>query len=177
MNEDANGGSPVRNGRTLSAEDHLDNLVRHIELVRDAGLLLGKRLMHEGEADFGRLLIARVFVHDASKFFGAEWAFLHRGSAVPKDKLELAINQHQQTNEHHPEYWGGVDKMPDIAVAEMVCDWYARSQEFGTGLRDWIDEVAVPRFQIDKTAQQYKWIQKFVDVLLEDVFVHDEDHP
>jgi hypothetical protein len=44
-----------------------------------------------------RLLIARVFVHDATKF--------------------------RETNQHHPEYWGGLHRMPDIAVAEMVCDW------------------------------------------------------
>src|SRR5215831_18050233 len=151
-----------KNGRTLTLEEHLDNLVRHIELVRDAGLLLGKRLIHEGEVDFGRLLIGRVFVHDATKFAGIEWRYLHSGQAIPKEKLELAVTQHQETNEHHPEYWGGVSEMPALAVAEMVCDWYARSQEFGTGLRDWIEETAVERFSINKDSHQYQLIQKYV---------------
>jgi hypothetical protein len=42
----------------LTVEEHLENLVRHIELVREAGLLLGKRLIRQGEEEFGRLLIA-----------------------------------------------------------------------------------------------------------------------
>jgi hypothetical protein len=147
---------------------------RTIELVREAGLLLGKRLMRQGEQEFGRLLIARVFVHDATKFYGAEWKYLHAGKDVPPDKLELAVAQHRESNEHHPEYWGGIHRMPDIAVAEMVCDWYARAQEFGTGLRDWIRGHAIDRFQIDKGSQQYQWIMKFVDLLLEDHFVRGE---
>lgn len=155
----------------FTVEEHLDNLVRHIGLVREAGLLLGKRLMRLGEEEFGRLLVARVFVHDATKFYGVEWQYLHVGKDVPKEKLELAITQHRQTNEHHPEFWGGIHRMPDIAVAEMVCDWYARAQEFGTGLRDWIASQATDRFQIDKDSQQYRWITKFVDLLLEDHFV------
>src|SRR5712671_1729606 len=72
-------------GPMLTVEEHLDNLVRHIELVREAGLLLGKRLMRQGEEEFGRLLIARVFVHDASKFYGVEWKYLHVGKDVPPD--------------------------------------------------------------------------------------------
>lgn len=154
----------------FTVEEHLDNLIRHIELVRDAGVLLGKRLMRAGEKEFGRLLIARVFVHDATKFYGAEWKYLHAGKDVPQDKLELAITQHRETNEHHPEYWGGISRMPELAVAEMVCDWYARAQEFGTGLRDWIKEHAVERFKIVKDSPQHQWITKFVDLLLEDPF-------
>src|SRR5438309_8877509 len=117
----------------LTPEEHLDNLIRHIQLVQGAGLLLGKRLIRRGEADFGRLLIARVFVHDATKFYGVEWKYLHAGKDVPEDQLALAIQQHRETNQHHPEYWSGLHRMPDIAVAEMVCDCYARAQEFGTG--------------------------------------------
>src|SRR4051812_41977167 len=107
----------------LSVEDHLDNLVRHIQLVQEAGLLLGKRLMRRGEKDFGRLVIARVFVHDATKFYGIEWKYLHAGKDAPTAELRLAINQHQETNEHHPEFWGSVSAMPRLAVGEMVCDW------------------------------------------------------
>jgi hypothetical protein len=126
--------------------------------------------MRGGEKEFGRLLIARVFVHDASKFYGIEWKYLHAGNDVPPEQLELAITQHRETNEHHPEYWGGVNRMPELAVAEMVCDWYARAQEFGTGLRDWIKTHALDRFQIGKGSLQYQWIMKFVDLLLEGPF-------
>lgn len=155
----------------LTPREHLDNLVRHIDLVREACLLLGKRLMDKGRGEFGRLLIAAGFQHDVSKFFGIEWDYLHAGRDVPKEQLELAIKQHTRTNSHHPEYWGGVENMPEIAVAEMICDWYARSQEFGTSLRDWITENAIDKFKIDLEGEQYKWIVGFVTLLLEDHFV------
>src|SRR5450755_1045681 len=93
----------------MTPQEHIDNLVRHIGLV-----------------------------HDASKFHGIEWEYLHKTGEVPADRLQLAVEHHRRTNEHHPEYWGGIDNMPEIFVAEMVCDWYARSQEFGTDLRVWI---------------------------------------
>ena len=91
----------------LSCEQHLDNLVRHIDMVRQIGFLLGKRLMEKGRKDFGRLLIGKCYQHDASKFHGIEWKYLHAGSDISKDDLEKAVKQHVETNSHHPEYWGG----------------------------------------------------------------------
>lgn len=155
----------------FTVEEHLDNLIRHIELVREATVLLGKRLIKEGEWDFGRLLIARGHVHDAGKFYGIQWDYMHAGKDVDREKLELAIQEHNKTEEHHPEFWGGIHKMPEIAVAEMVCDWYARSQEFGTSLRDWIQQTAMKRWEIEENGQQYQWICRFLSLLLEDPFV------
>ena len=150
----------------MTPEEHIDNLVRHIGLVREACLMLGKRLMARGRYDFGRLLIAHGFVHDASKFHGIEWEYLHKSEEVPPDRLQLAVEHHRRTNEHHPEYWGGIDNMPEIFVAEMVCDWHARSQEFGTDLREWIAGHADERFQIDPQSDQHAWIREFVGTLL-----------
>jgi Family of unknown function (DUF5662) len=155
----------------FTPREHLDNLVRHIELVREACLLLGRRLMDSGRTEFGKQVIARGFEHDVTKFFGIEWDYLHAGRDIPKSELELAIKQHTRTNDHHPEFHGGVENMPEIAVAEMVCDWYARSQEFGTGLRDWIKQNAIDKFKIDLESDQMNWINKFVNILLEDHFV------
>jgi hypothetical protein len=155
----------------LTPEQHIENLVQHIDAVRRNCLLLGRRLMAQGRPEFGRLVIARGFIHDASKFFGIEWDYLHAGRDVPHELLDLAIKQHTLTNQHHPEYWGGFESMPEIAVAEMVCDWYARSQEFGTDLRSWIRDVAVEKYDIDTSGERYRWVQCFVDVLLEDHFV------
>jgi hypothetical protein len=154
----------------FSSQEHLDNLVRHIELVREACLLLGKRLMAQGRAEFGRLLVARGFVHDASKFYGIEWDYLHAGPDVPQEQLELAIKQHTRTNSHHPEYWGGFENMPEICVAEMVADWYARAQQFGTGLRQWIETEAIERFRIDVEGERFAWVLQYVDLLLENPF-------
>jgi len=150
----------------LSPEEHLDNLVRHLNLVRDACLLLGKRLMSRNKQELGRLLVAAGFQHDVSKFYGIEWDYLHAGKDVPQDRMNLAIEHHRHTNPHHPEYWGGVDNMPEISVAEMVCDWYARSQEFGTDLRVWIRDTAMARYDIEPTSERFRRLQGFVEMLL-----------
>ncbi|MFO0879846.1 MAG: DUF5662 family protein [Gemmataceae bacterium] len=155
----------------MTLEDHLDNLLRHIERVREACDLLGRRMIQRGRPYFGRMLIARGCVHDASKFHGIEWDFLHAGQDVPHDQQLLAIEHHRRTNDHHPEFWGGLEAMPEIAVAEMVCDWYARSQEFGTDLRRWIADEATPRYNITSASDQATWIQEFLDLVVARPFV------
>jgi hypothetical protein len=155
----------------LSDEEHLNNLIRHITLVRNACVLLGQRLMARGEKVFGRQLIARGHVHDQSKFFSTEWNWLHQGPDVPEDKLKEAVEQHVETNSHHPEFHpGGVSAMPELDVAEMVCDWYGRSQEFGTALRAWITDEALSRYGIAFDSPTHKSILRYVDLLLQDSF-------
>lgn len=155
----------------LSQEKHLDNLLRHKELVKDAAILLGKRLIDKGKSELGRQIIVRGFSHDASKFHGLEWDFLHAGNDVPKDDLARAIKQHQCFNPHHPEYWNGMENMDQVSIGELCCDWFARAQEFGTGLREWIKDNANGRFHIEQCPQQKAWMDEFVDLLLEDSFV------
>jgi hypothetical protein len=150
----------------MDPEAHLDALIRHISLVRDACVLLGKRLIAQGRPHLGRLLIAHGFVHDASKFYGIEWEYLTTGRDVPPQVRDLAIEHHRQTNAHHPEYWGGFENMPEVYVAEMACDLYARSQEFGTDLRQWIRDTAVPRYRIDPACEEYGRLETFVEMLL-----------
>lgn len=154
--------------------EHLNNLIRHINLVRENCILLGNRLMAQGRKDFGRLLIAKGFIHDHSKFFGIEWDYLHVGPNVDKEHLKDAIRQHVQTNSHHPEFWGGMANMPEISVAEFCCDCLARAQEFGTNFREWLVEEAVEKYNIDLEGDQWKWIQNFTNILLQDSFNRDE---
>ena len=51
--------------------------------------------------------------------------------------------------------------MPDVYLAEMVCDWASRSAEFGTSLHDWIDGGAMERFGYKKNDKTYKKINSF----------------
>ena len=161
----------------MNITEHLDNLTRHIELVREACELLGRRLIEKGEDKLGVRIIARGYVHDSSKFAGCEWQYLHTGPNVDDEKLEIAKQCHWMNNDHHPEYWDGISLMPKDAVGEMVCDWLARSQEFGTNLREWIEEVALTKYNIEKSSEQYKWIQEFVDLLLINYFTKDDEVP
>lgn len=158
----------------LNTVEHLDNLVRHINKVRDACLLLGEKYISQGQSEFGRVVISRGFNHDASKFHGIEWDYLHAGEDVSPESLKLAIHQHNTTNDHHPEFWGDIHSMPKVAVAEMVCDWYARAQEFATDLRNWIQTEAVSRFGIEEDSEVYQWINEFLDLLVPKPFSRKE---
>lgn len=155
---------------------HLESVLRHIKLVQAATQLLGKRLIESGETEFGRALIANGLKHDQSKFHGIEWDFLVRVSKdddKANEYLQIAWRQHVETNEHHPEYWrgdNGISEMPRIFIAEMVCDWYARSQEMGTSLREWIKNDATKKYDMSLQGKTYKQVKFFVDMLLDPEF-------
>lgn len=146
-------------------------LLRHIQNVQEACHLLGEKMMEQGEVDFGRILIANSMLHDNSKFYGVEWEHLNPDAASDKsDIFAASLTQHQVTNEHHPEYWGGVNDMPRIYIAEMVCDWFARSVEMGTDLRAFFLEVALEKYDIKKNGKKYREIKEFIDLILEQPF-------
>jgi hypothetical protein len=155
----------VKADRTM---EKVKALTRHIRNVEDNCLFLGEKLIRDGEIELGHHLIANGFIHDASKFFGIEWDYL---SVIPKKeeetklKLKLAVQQHNSTNKHHPEAWDGIENMPSVYIAEMVCDWKARSEEFGTSLREWIDNEATKRYGFTKDSALNKEITKYVDLL------------
>jgi hypothetical protein len=162
--------------------EHLESVVRHIRLVQDACLLLGKRLIRSGEEKFGLNPIANGFKHDQSKFHGIEWKYLtresaagggheeHEGQKREKEMFFHALNSHQNSNEHHPEYWQDISDMPRIFLAEFVCDTFARSTEMGTDLRKWIKEEASKKYGFSLHGKTYKQIKYFLDMLLDPTF-------
>jgi len=149
-------------------------ITRHIRNVEDNCLLLGEKLIGLGEIDLGRKLIANGFGHDLSKFAGIEWENLAPGQIAQEDgaklKLKMAVLHHQKTNAHHPEYWNGIENMPRVHVAELVCDWKARSEEFGESLRDYINEKATKRWSFSKGQKVYDEIMEFVDLICDKPF-------
>ena len=159
---------PVNIEDISKEQEQLEMLLRHIRKVQDACWELTKKLLKKGDTIFARRLIASSMSHDASKFYGIEYDYLI--TAESPELLKYAVSHHQETNKHHPEYWDGVEKMPRLAIAEMVCDWYARSNEFGTNLREWIKEEALAKYNISPQGKVYKVIKEFVDLLLEPAF-------
>lgn len=149
-------------------------IVGHIRNVQDNCLALGEKLMANGEIELGREIIARAFRHDNSKFYGIEWDNMAPGVEITdggaKLKLKLAVNHHNQTNPHHPEYWGSIHQMPRVAVGEMVADWKARSEEFGSSLRDWIRDAATKRFGFTEKDPVYTLVMSYVDLICEKPF-------
>jgi hypothetical protein len=153
-------------------ERHLKSVIRHIQHVRDAALLLGERLIENGEDELGLRLIGNSHVHDYSKFRSIEWLYLRdEVKETAPDKFDAALKHHRETNPHHPEYWqDGIKAMPAVYVAEMVCDWKARANEFGTDMKEWINEHICKRHTLSHNTKQYKVIKRFVDTLLDEGF-------
>ena len=153
----------------VMAKAKLDKLIRHMENVREACTLLGKKLIDRGEIELGIRLIAEGFKHDQSKFTGIEWDYLIIGNF--NGEAKLAATHHNHTNKHHPEFWNNdINQMPRIYVGEMVCDWYARSTEFGENVWDYVKGKAMERYHISPQGKVYKWIKEFLDLLLEKPF-------
>jgi hypothetical protein len=152
--------------QTTPETKRLRQIMRHIEDVREDCEVLAANLIDRGEFSVGKSLIQHGLVHDASKLDGIEWDHL----GVAGDPLhEEAWLHHVQNNSHHPEYWGvdGIHKMDRVCVAEMCCDWCARSSELGTNLREWIKYSAMPRYHFGVADQVGRDIEDLVELLLE----------
>jgi len=150
------------------------SITRHIRNVEDNCLILGEKLILQGRIDLGKQLIANGFIHDASKFTGIEFEYLSLYNPTEENnklKMKLAIQQHNTTNLHHAEAWsGGIKDMPDVYLAELVCDIKARSEEFGTSLMDYINGTGIKRWGITEDDDVYKRILGFINLLCEKPF-------
>ena len=148
------------------------NLLRHIDNVRDLTIVLGDRLIDNNEENLGHRLIANGYCHDKSKFRGVEWEYLNDDTKEKfPDLFKVAYLHHISLNLRHPEAWsGGVHAMDRLHRAEMVCDWAARSSEFGTDLRGWIKKVACKKYDMTVQSSAYKEIKELVDILLDRAF-------
>ena len=83
-----------------------------------------------------------------------------------KVKLKLAIHHHRTTNPHHVEYWSrGIEEMPRVYLAELICDLKSRSEEFGTDLRKYVDDMCNTKWNISKTNRVYLDITDFINLL------------
>ena len=147
-------------------EEKIELVFNHIQNVQRSTYKLGLRLIKKGEIELGRNLISNGQIHDNSKFKGIEFDHLFYGDPL----LPEVVKHHQSINPHHPEYWGSIHDMPRVYVAEMVCDWYARSCEFGTGLRDWILNTAMEKYGFNDTSPVYDTIQEMLSLLLDAQF-------
>lgn len=151
-------------------QKRLHVILRHIQGVQANCNELAFRLSEQGETEFARSLIANGLIHDNSKLSGVEWECLN--DEVDPKLFQEALEHHQKTNMHHPEYWGedGIHDMPRIFVAEMCCDWKARSAEFGSDLMEWIGEKAKAKWNFDCRDKVGKEIRDFTKLLLDKRF-------
>jgi hypothetical protein len=61
--------------------------------------------------------------------------------------------------------------MPEIYIAEMVCDCAARSSEFGTDVRKWFSETSTKKYCFSMEDHVGELILKYLDLLLARPFI------
>lgn len=150
--------------------DHLNSIIRHINKVRENCYILSDRLIKNGEFTLAKDLLALGLQHDVSKIKNeVEWKYL-RDKYKDTTEFKLALESHLSSNPHHPEFWQDVTQIPRVYIYEMVADWKARSEEFGTDLREWIKNSALERYNISPQGRVYKEIKHALDLLLDKPF-------
>lgn len=150
----------------------LEIIHRHIHNVQENCQILADKLWENGEKDLARLLLANAQIHDNSKLKGIEWKYLHDDVKLAKPELfQAALESHWSNNPHHPEHHpDGINRMSRVLLAEWVCDVKARSNEFGTAVRDFIKDTATKRYKFSVQSKVYKEIKELTDLLLDPAF-------
>lgn len=137
-----------------------EDTIIHKKLVLDNCLLVGKYLIGRGDVDLGVKLMRRGCEHDNSKFNCEEFkrlasilksrkCFKDANSKLSMHEVE-AIECHWRNNRHHPEYYKNIEDMGELDILEMVCDWYARSKQYGTDFLEFVEVRQKNRFGFSK---------------------------
>jgi hypothetical protein len=154
----------------------------HIERVRKCLQLMA------GATQYGKELLARAAVHDASKFGPEErtayvWLTEYhrcRRAGEPFDypegvaeTVQQAIEHHLTSNRHHPESHSDPNEMTEVDLIEMVCDWTAMAQEFnqdGGSARGWADKTVGKRVLFN--AEKREFIYRMIEELDKQIAAH-----
>lgn len=150
----------------------INTIIRHIKRVEDNCNKLAQAITDSGgNLNMARKLVQLGRIHDASKFDKFEFMYLGNFEKEKPPEFVYALKQHHKKNPHHPEFWEhGIKEMPEMYLAEMVCDCVARGQEFGTDSRKWFFEEATKKYGFTLEDECGKSIIKYLDLLLNKPF-------
>ena len=136
--------------------EHISETMLHKSFVINACLKMSKLLVEQGKEDLAFLLLKRANIHDNSKLVGPELELLSslygNQESFINPQVQLSDNQkeiiekHWENNRHHPEHFKNVEKMSELDILEMCCDWYARSMQYGTDFLSFIKTRQETRF-------------------------------
>ena len=132
------------------------DLIEHKKYILDSCHKMSKYLYKNGQEELSRELLKRAFVHDDSKLNDEELKnflelkikdkpFINANSMLNEYEKER-IQIHWKNNRHHPEYFDDIRDMEEIDIIEMVCDWYARSMQYGTDIIEFAETRQKNRF-------------------------------
>lgn len=142
---------------------------RHKQKIIENCEIIGKKLIEAGEILLGIRLISNSYVHDNSKF-DSPLQFNYLFQTENKEMLKLAVEEHSSTENHHANFYEDVNSIPACKIAEIIADLAARSAEQGTSLKDYLEDIYYPKYNIKQNSRMDKYIRKFVNLLLEEKF-------
>jgi hypothetical protein len=139
----------------------ISDTLQHKKFVLLSCAKLAQFLFDNGKKEFAFELMERSYIHDISKlnkdeFYGMATfatdveAMKNKSVTKPSDEKMLAISLHWSRNTHHPEFHKQIEDMSIMDIAEMCCDWHARSVQFKTNLLEWVNDKLQPRFQFSE---------------------------
>lgn len=149
-------------------EQDVLKVLKHISHVQEAAQTMAFALIKDGKITEALLLLNQAMAHDAEKFkFDI---FFDITQVVDKPRLKAAVLKHAQSCKHHPEYWKSIYDMDEVSLMEMVCDWKARSSEFGTSLEDWTLKVAPIKYNYTLDSPIHRKIMYYMNLILDKKF-------
>lgn len=161
-----------------SYTEQITDLVIHKNLFMQSALKMYNYLCSQGRQVLGLKLMRRAMVHDNSKMDRIELRNLSKfgdsegdGSSMGNAEKTLSkqqmalIKRHWKNNPHHPEYYKDYSKMTELDIVEMVCDWHARSVQFGNDLIEFVKTRQENRFHFEN--KQFKKIMRYCEVLVQ----------
>lgn len=129
----------------LKEQEYMDYIEEHIANVKSAFYKYGNTLCEK--LNISKFELEKnIYKHDLSKFSEDEfdayrnYFFPCNGEERNDKAFELAWEHHYKNNPHHPEYWihnNQIEDMPNIYIAEMLCDWEAMSMKFKNNTYDY----------------------------------------
>ena len=162
-------------------EDKFDKLIAHKENVRRAMTKIAKKIMAmaqtERDMEHALDIVKFGYMHDSSKLKLKSFKHLVCGQCTPA-QFDIAKELHITTSPHHPEFWAEDDDGDGVSIHsmleedeyvsiyELTCDWYARACEFGQNVKDWINIVAVEKYNFNEKDEIYMVIMNILDTYL-----------
>lgn len=153
---------------------YIDDLLVHKQYMLESCNKMVKWLLNNNQEVLAIELVERAIIHDNSKFTDEEMDALGKlyetkeplvnPDHILEDSDKDLIRTHWKNNRHHPEYFDKITDMMEIDIIEMVCDWYARSNQFGTDLMEFVHKRQENRFHFPN--EIYRKVIKYCNIMI-----------
>lgn len=141
-------------------ENYIKDTLLHKSLVLQEANKLFDWLCKNGKKNVAKKLAKAALIHDDSKLSQLECVNMASIKAkikpeedsmkdpnvLPKDDIIEILETHWKNNRHHPEHFENINDMKEYDIAEMVCDWSARSIQYKTNLLEFAKTRLENRF-------------------------------